>query len=126
VLDGLGSHVVANDPQLALVSAITNLEAGEVEVQNGFRDACDSWPVHSTAYLGRLRRLVEQLVRHLSDRPPPGAGSPGRVPCVVIPSGCGGDVPASTTVCRCGRPTGFALQIRVDGRLRCRPSWGTR
>jgi hypothetical protein len=62
VLDGLGSHVIANDPQLALVSAITSLEAGEVVAENDLRDAYESWPVHRTADLVILRRLVEQLV----------------------------------------------------------------
>ena len=73
-----------SDPQLALVSAITNLEAGEVvEAQNDLRDDYESWPVHSTADLVILRRLVEQL----------GAASVGQAAALSDVGVDGGEVP---------------------------------
>ena len=63
VLDDLGGDAIASDPQLALVSAITNLDVGDVSAAHrDLRHARDVWPTHSTAELLVLRRLVEQLV----------------------------------------------------------------
>src|SRR4051794_14341307 len=61
-LEGLGSKAVARDPRLALVSAITDLETGDLAgCWNHVREADSSWPPHVTADLAVLRRLVEQL-----------------------------------------------------------------
>ena len=69
-LDGLGSHLVANDPQLALYQRSRTSKPRRGRGSDDLRDACDSWPVRSAADLVILRRFVERLVGHLSDRPP--------------------------------------------------------
>ena len=70
-LDDLGGHAIANDPQLALVSAITHLDVGDVSAaQSDLRHARDGWPTHSTAELVLLRRLVEQLRAAAVGQPP--------------------------------------------------------
>ena len=62
-LDDLGRDVLSNDPQLALVSAITHLDIGDVSAaQIDLRQARDSWPAHSSPELFVLRSLVEQLL----------------------------------------------------------------
>ena len=76
VLDDLGGDAIANDPQLALVSAITNLDVGDVSAaQSDLRHARDVWPTQSTAELVVLRRLVEQLgAAALGQTPEPADG----------------------------------------------------
>ena len=62
-LDDLGDDALVNDPQLALVSAITHLDIGNVSAaQTDLRHARDSWPAQSTPELVVLRSLVEQLL----------------------------------------------------------------
>jgi LuxR family maltose regulon positive regulatory protein len=62
-LDDLGGDALVNDPQLALVSAITHLDIGDVNAaQTDLRQARDSWPAQSTPELVVLRSLVEQLL----------------------------------------------------------------
>ena len=62
-LNALGGDALACDPQLALVSAITNLDVGDVHAaQSDLRHARDSWPTQSTPELVVLRSLVEQLL----------------------------------------------------------------
>ena len=62
-LNALGGDALACDPQLALVSAITNLDVGDVHAaQSDLRHARDSWPAQSTPELVVLRSLVEQLL----------------------------------------------------------------
>jgi LuxR family maltose regulon positive regulatory protein len=61
-LDGLGREAVARDPRLALVSAITDLEAGDLaSSQHHLRNARSCWPADSPADLVALRGLVELL-----------------------------------------------------------------
>ena len=55
-LDDLGGDALVNDPQLALVSAITHLDIGDVSAaQTDLRQARDSWPAQSTPELVVLR-----------------------------------------------------------------------
>jgi LuxR family maltose regulon positive regulatory protein len=62
-LDDLGDDALVNDPQLALASAITHLDIGNVSsAQTDLRHARDSWPAQSTPELVVLRSLVEQLL----------------------------------------------------------------
>ena len=71
VLDDLGGDAIVNDPHLALLSAIMNLDIGDVgAAQSDLRHARESWPAQSTPELVVLRSLVEQF----------GAVSPGQTP----------------------------------------------
>jgi len=62
-LDDLRGDTLAHDPHLALLSAITHLDVGDVSAaQTDLRQARDSWPTQSTPELVVLRSLVEQLL----------------------------------------------------------------
>ena len=70
-LDDLGGDALVNDPQLALVSAITHLDIGDVcAAQTDLRQARDSRPAQSTPELVVLRSLVEQLLAVLLGQDP--------------------------------------------------------
>ena len=61
-LAGAGAHATATDPWLALTSAITNLEAGELAAAQGdLHHARQSWPPDSRADLAVLRAVAEQF-----------------------------------------------------------------
>jgi LuxR family maltose regulon positive regulatory protein len=87
VLDDLGGDAIVNDPHLALVSAITNLDIGDVgAAQSDLRHARDSWPEQCTPELVVLRSLVEQF----------GAASPGQTTGVAeVLRTDAGEVPAT-------------------------------
>jgi LuxR family transcriptional regulator, maltose regulon positive regulatory protein len=57
-----GAQAVATDPWLALTSALTHIEAGDLLAARGdLRRARRSWPVHSSTGLAVLRIVAEQL-----------------------------------------------------------------
>jgi LuxR family transcriptional regulator, maltose regulon positive regulatory protein len=61
-LSSLGAHATATDPWLALTSALTQLEAGDLPAaQTDLRHARKHWPHHNTPDLTALRTAVEQL-----------------------------------------------------------------
>lgn len=58
----VGPAAIATDPWLALISALTNLEAGELPTARGdLRHARQSWPTADTADLAVLRAVAEQF-----------------------------------------------------------------
>jgi LuxR family maltose regulon positive regulatory protein len=57
-----GAQAVATDPWLALISALTHFEAGELRAARGdLRHARQSWPAHGSAGLSVLRAVAEQF-----------------------------------------------------------------
>ena len=61
-LAGLGAHATASDPWLALTSALTRLEAGDLPAARAdLRNAQIQRPNHDTAELAVLQTAVEQL-----------------------------------------------------------------
>jgi LuxR family transcriptional regulator, maltose regulon positive regulatory protein len=62
-LGNLGAEATSSDPWLALASALTPLEAGDVSAARPeLRDARRYWPSHHTADLVKLQAAAEQLV----------------------------------------------------------------
>lgn len=58
----LGAPALTTDPQLALASALTNVEAGELSAARGdMRHARRSWPSDAAADLAVLRVVAERL-----------------------------------------------------------------
>jgi LuxR family maltose regulon positive regulatory protein len=61
-LSSLGAQATVSDPWLALTSALTHLEAGDVlAAQADLRQAQRYWPSHHTADLDVLRAVAEQF-----------------------------------------------------------------
>jgi LuxR family transcriptional regulator, maltose regulon positive regulatory protein len=61
-LAGVGAQAVATDPWLALTSALSHLEVGELPAARGhLHHARQSWPSDGTADLAALRAAAEQL-----------------------------------------------------------------
>ena len=61
-LASLGAHATASDPWLALTSALTRLEAGDLPAARAdLRHVRQCWPSHDTADLAVLQAAVEQL-----------------------------------------------------------------
>jgi LuxR family transcriptional regulator, maltose regulon positive regulatory protein len=66
-LAGAGAHAVATDPWLALTSALTHLEVGELQAARGhLHRARQSWPADGATDLAVLRAAAEQLSASLS------------------------------------------------------------
>jgi LuxR family maltose regulon positive regulatory protein len=66
-LAGVGAHAVATDPWLALTSALTHLELGELPAaRDHLHRARQCWPADGPADLAVLRAAAEQLNASLS------------------------------------------------------------
>jgi LuxR family maltose regulon positive regulatory protein len=66
-----GAQAVATNPWLALISALTHFEAGELPAARGdMRHARQSWPAHGPAGLSVLRAVAEQFSAGVAEPPP--------------------------------------------------------
>ncbi|HTF48700.1 MAG TPA: LuxR C-terminal-related transcriptional regulator [Pseudonocardia sp.] len=68
----IGAPATATDPWLALISALINLEAGQLPAALGdLRHARQCWPAQHTPDLAVLRAAAEHLGAVVSGQPPP-------------------------------------------------------
>ena len=120
-LSSLGARATAADPWLALTSALTHIEVGDLRTARAdLRQARRSWPSQDTADLRVLRAVAEQFAATVSVRR--GGGADG-VPMVdgAAESTGAGELPTEPqlqALARLGR--GSALLLERDDRAGAR------
>jgi LuxR family transcriptional regulator, maltose regulon positive regulatory protein len=113
-LAGAGVQAVATDPWLALASALTRLEAGDLPGARGdLQHARRCWPTDTPAELAVLRGVAEQLAAR--DATGPAAGAPTGADRLFIR-----EVPAEPELEALARLSNGTARLECDDRVDAR------